>query len=92
MTQVSITSVVREAILNNTVRTYSFDEIAEKLGVTRYIAKKLYFSFLWFPTEETLQKIKETGKLPSEGRKPKMWETYDKIISSTSSTSTGRKG
>lgn len=77
MTQVSITSVVREAILNNTVRTYSFDEIAEKLGVTRYVAKKLYFSFLWFPSEETLQKIKETGKLPSEERKPKMWGTHD---------------
>lgn len=77
MTQVSITSVVREAILNNTVRTYSFDEIAKKLGVTRYIAKKLYFSFLWFPSEKTLQQIKETGKLPSEGRKPKMWRTHD---------------
>lgn len=77
MTQVSITSVVREAILNNTVRTYSFDEIAEKLGVTRYVAKKLYFSFLWFPTEETLQKIKETGKLPCEVRKPKLWGTHD---------------
>lgn len=77
MTQVSITSVVREAILNNTVRTYSFDEIAEKLGVTRYVAKKLYFSFLWFPSEETLRKIKETGKFPSEGRKPKMWRTHD---------------
>ncbi len=75
MTQVSITSVVREAILNNTVRTYSFDEIAEKLGVTRYVAKKLYFTFLWFPTEEALQKIKETGKFPSEGHKPKMWKT-----------------
>lgn len=77
MTQVSITSVVREAILNNTVRTYSFDEIAEKLGVTRYVAKKLYFSFLWFPSEETLQKIRETGKFPSEGRKLKMWRTHD---------------
>ena len=77
MTQVSITSVVREAILNNTVRTYSFDEISEKLGVTPYVAKKLYFSFLWFPSEETLQKIKETGKFPSEGRKPKMWRTHD---------------
>ena len=77
MTQVSITSVVREAILNNTVRTYSFDEIAENLGVTRYVAKKLYFSFLWFPSEETLQKIKETGKFLSEGRKPKMWRTHD---------------
>lgn len=77
MTQVSITSVVREAILNNTVRTYSFDEIAEKLGVTRYVAKKLYFSFLWFPSEETLQKIRETGKFQSEGRKPKMWRTHD---------------
>lgn len=77
MTQVSITSVVREAILNNTVRTYSFDEIAEKLGVTRYVAKKLYFSFLWFPSEETLQKIRETGKFSSEGRKPKMWRTHD---------------
>ena len=66
MTQVSITSVVREAILNNTVRTYSFDEIANKLSVTRYVAKKLYFSFLWFPTEETLQKIVETGEYPGE--------------------------
>lgn len=77
MTQVSITSVVREAILNNTVRTYSFDEIAEKLGVTRYVAKKLYFSFLWFPTEETLKQIKETGKFIGEGRKPKMRRTHD---------------
>lgn len=77
MTQVSITSVVREAILNNTVRTYSFDEIAEKLEVTRYVAKKLYFSFLWFSSEETLRKIKETGKFQSEGRKPKMWKTHD---------------
>lgn len=66
MTQVSITSVVREAILNNTVRTYIFDEIASKLGVTRYVAKKLYFSYQWFPTEETLLTIKETGKLPNE--------------------------
>lgn len=73
MTQVSITSVVREAILNNTVRTYSFDEIAEKLGVTRYVAKKLYFSFLWFPSEETLRKIKETGKLPCEEGAYKLW-------------------
>ena len=77
MTQVSITSVVREAILNNTVRTYAFDEIAKKLGVSRYVAKKLHFSFLWFPTEETLQKIKETGKFPSEGRKLNMWRTHD---------------
>lgn len=66
MTQVSITSVVREAILNNTVRTYSFDEIANKLNVTRYVAKKLYFSFLWFPSEEVLQKIVETGEYPGE--------------------------
>jgi hypothetical protein len=66
MTQVSITSVVREAILNNTVRSYLFDEIASKLGVTRFIAKKLYFSFLWFPSESTLVSIKETGKLPNE--------------------------
>lgn len=66
MTQVSITSVVREAILNHTVRAYSFKEISEKLGVTRFIAKKLYFSFLWFPSEETLLSIKETGKLPNE--------------------------
>ena len=66
MTQVSITSVVREAIINNTVRTYSFDEIAKKLGITRYTAKQLYFSFLWFPSEGTLRKIIETGKLPNE--------------------------
>lgn len=66
MTQVSITSVVREAILNNTVRTYSFDEIANKLSVPRYVAKKLYFSFLWFPSEEVLQKIVETGEYPGE--------------------------
>ena len=66
MTQVSITSVVREAILNNTVRTYSFDEIAKKLNVTRYTAKQLYFAFLWFPSENTLRKIIETGKLPNE--------------------------
>lgn len=66
MTQVSITSVVREAILNNTVRTYIFDDIANKLGVTRFIAKKLYFSFIYFAGEDTLNKIKETGKLPNE--------------------------
>lgn len=66
MAQVSITSVVREAILNNTVRTYIFDEIANKLGITRYIAKKLYFSFIYFAEEETLIQIKETSKLPNE--------------------------
>lgn len=66
MTQVSITSVVREAILNNTVRSYAFDEIAKRLGVSRYTAKQLHYSFLWFPTEETLRSIIETGKLPSE--------------------------
>lgn len=66
MTQVSITSVVREAILNNTVHAYSFDEIANKLNVTRYVAKKLYFSFLWFPSEKVLQKIVETGEYPGE--------------------------
>lgn len=65
MTQVSITSVVREAILNNNVRSYAFDEIAKKLKVSRFTAKQLHFTFLWFPTEETLRKIIETGKLPN---------------------------
>ncbi|AGC31564.1 hypothetical protein [Escherichia phage EC1-UPM] len=66
MTQVSITTVVPEAILNNNVRSYAFDEIAKKLNVSRFTAKQLHFSFLWFPTEETLHKIIETGKLPNQ--------------------------
>lgn len=66
MTQASITSVVREAIINNTVRFYIFDEIGTKLDVTHFIAKRLYFSFIYFAGEETLIRIKETGKLPNE--------------------------
>jgi len=65
MTQVSITSVVREAILNHTVRNYQLEDIANKLNITKYLAKKLYFSFLWHPKEEVLQEIIETGELPN---------------------------
>ena len=69
MTQVSITSVVRNAYSNNKVRTYIFKEVANTLGVPMLTAKKLCFSFLYFPTEETLQNIVKTGLLPNE-KKP----------------------
>lgn len=69
MTQVSITTVVRDALVKNNVRKFAYAEIASALSVTKLVAKKLCFSFYWFPTEETLKSIIESGLLPNE-KKP----------------------
>lgn len=53
----SLIKIIREAIVNNTVRTYQFDEIARNAGCTRSVAKQLYFSFLYYATEEYLQDL-----------------------------------
>ncbi len=53
----SLIKIVREAIVNNTVRTYQFDEIARNTGCTRAVAKQLYFSFLYYATEDYLQDL-----------------------------------
>ena len=53
----SIIRTVRTAILENADRSKTFDQISEKLGVSRATAKEVMFSFLWFASEEHLEKF-----------------------------------
>lgn len=53
----SLIKIIREAIVNNTVRTYQFDEIAKNANCSRAAAKQLYFSFLYYATEDYLQDL-----------------------------------
>lgn len=69
MSQVSITTVVRNALLKNAVRNYAYNDVMAALDVPRHIAKKLCFSFLYFAEEETLAEIIRTGFLPNEIKK-----------------------
>lgn len=66
----TLTDIVRNAYLSETTRNDTFNRIAKDAQVSRQVAKRLAFCFLWFPTEETLQKVKDSdGTLPSEVNK-----------------------
>ena len=64
----SLTEIIRNSLIETTTRAEAFDFIQREAGVPLIVAKRLLFSFLWFPTEETLQKIKDSGgdDLPSD--------------------------
>lgn len=53
----SLIKTIREAIVNNTVRTYQFDAIARDAKCSRQVAKQLYFAFLYYATEDYLQDL-----------------------------------
>ena len=57
----SLTEIIRNSLIETDTRDKAFDFIKREAGVPRIVAKRLLFSFLWFPTEETLQKIKDSG-------------------------------
>lgn len=57
----SLTEIIRNSLIETDTRGKAFDFIQREAGVSRIVAKRLLFSFLWFPTEETLQKIKDSG-------------------------------
>lgn len=57
----SLTEIIRNSLIETDTRGEAFDFIQCEAGVPRIVAKRLLFSFLWFPTEETLQKIKDSG-------------------------------
>ncbi|MCW6831680.1 hypothetical protein [Salmonella enterica] len=57
----SLTEIVRNSLIETDTRGKAFDFIQREAGVPRIVAKRLLFSFLWFPTEETPQKIKDSG-------------------------------
>ncbi len=57
----TLTEIIRNSLIETTIRDDAIDFIQREAGVPRIVAKRLLFSFLWFPTEETLQKIKDSG-------------------------------
>ena len=58
-----IIETIRKAILETTDRSEVYDRIAEELGVSRAKAKELYFRFQYFPTEEFMQKCKDSEQV-----------------------------
>lgn len=54
----SLTEIIRNSLIETDTRGKAFDFIQREAGVSRIVAKRLLFSFLWF---ETLQKIKDSG-------------------------------
>ena len=63
----SITDVVRSAYILYRTRGEMFDAVSREVGVDRHTAKKLCFAFLWFASEEQLQKIKEDPEFQFKG-------------------------
>ena len=57
----SLIKIIRNAIINNTVRTYQFDEIAANAKCSRDVAKQLYYSFLYQATEDYLNDLKDNA-------------------------------
>lgn len=56
MDKISIRAIIRNAIINNEVRTYQYQEIQEALGCSRNKAKQLYFAFLYNAEDTFLRK------------------------------------
>ena len=56
----SLIEIIRKSLIETDTRGEAFDFIQREAGVSRIVAKRLLFSFLWFPTEETLQRIKDS--------------------------------
>lgn len=56
----TLTEIIRNSLIETDTRGEAFDYIQREAGVPRIVAKRLLFSFLWFPGEETLQKIKDS--------------------------------
>ena len=50
------------AIINNSARNFQFSEIANNVGCHRSVAKQLYFSFLYYATEDYLQDMLKNSK------------------------------
>lgn len=53
----SLTEIIRTAILDNTCRNFQFLQIQKCAGCTRHVSKQLYFAFVYRATEEKLQSI-----------------------------------
>ena len=58
----SLTNIIRNAIINNPARNFQFSEIASNVGCHRLVAKQLYFSFLYYATEDYLQDMLKNSK------------------------------
>lgn len=58
----SLIKIIRSAIINNTVRTYQFNEIADMACCSRSTAKQLYFSFLYQATEDYLTDLRDNAE------------------------------
>lgn len=54
---ITITQVIRDAILNNTDRSVQFSEISKNLNTTRNTAKTLFFAFAYNATEDHLKAL-----------------------------------
>lgn len=58
----SLTTIIRTAIQNNTVRNFQIEAIAHDAGCSRHVAKQLYFSFLYHVSEDYLQDLLKGGE------------------------------
>ena len=52
-----ITNVLREALINRVDREDQYAEIMRNLACSRNKAKQLYFAFLYYATEEYLERM-----------------------------------
>lgn len=65
MDKISIRAIIRNAIINNEVRTYQYQEIQVALGCSRHKAKQLYYAFLYNAGDAFLRKkLTEPGSDP----------------------------
>lgn len=55
-----VIDTIRKAILETNGGSETYDRIANDLNVSRAKAKELYFRFQYFPTEEFMQKCKDS--------------------------------
>lgn len=56
MDKISIRAIIRNAIINNNVRTYQYQEIQVALSCSRHKAKQLYYAFLYNAGDAFLRK------------------------------------
>ena len=58
-----IIDTIRRAILETSYGSDAYDRKAEDLNISRGKAKELYFRFQYFPTEEFMQKCKDSEEV-----------------------------
>lgn len=61
-----ITNLIRAALIEYDKRSDARGAVEKGLEVSKEVANKLILSFLYFPSEDTLRSVMETGKLPNE--------------------------